>query len=232
LRCQGRYEREARARGYRLVAGVDEVGRGSLFGPVFAAAVILSPERPIRGLRDSKELPPERREELAARIRERAIAWAVAAADAYEIDAINILQASRLAMRRAVERLSPAADFLLIDYVTVDLPLAQRSFVHGDAICQSIAAASILAKVQRDACMCAWDRVFPQYGLASHKGYFAPEHLRALDEHGPTALHRFSFEPVRDRCRHLLWAGYPEQGELFPPDEPAHQPCEEMAACR
>ncbi|HTP87081.1 MAG TPA: ribonuclease HII [Bryobacteraceae bacterium] len=226
MRCQGRFEREARSQGHRFIAGVDEVGRGSLFGPVFAAAVILSPERPIRGLRDSKVLPPERREQLAVRIRERAVAWAVAAADAYEIDRLNILQASRLAMRRAVERLDPAADFLLIDYVSVDLPVEQRSFPHGDALCQSIAAASILAKVERDACICAWDRVFPQYGLASHKGYYAPEHLRALAEHGPTALHRFSFEPVRNCCRHLLWAGYPEQTELFP----AGEPVEEMAA--
>jgi ribonuclease HII len=223
LRCQGRFEREARSQGYRFIAGVDEVGRGSLFGPVFAAAVILSPERPIRGLRDSKVLTPERRVQLAERIRERAVSHAVAAADAYEIDRLNILQASRLAMRRAIERLNPAADFLLIDFVSVDLPLAQRSFPHGDALCQSIAAASILAKVERDACVRAWDQVFPQYGLASHKGYYTPEHLHALADHGPTALHRFSFEPVRDACRHLLWAGYPEQAELFP--------AKEMASC-
>ena len=222
-KCQGRFEREARAEGYCSIAGVDEVGRGSLFGPVFAGAVILSPDRPIRGLRDSKELPAVRREILADRIRERAVAFAVAAADAFEIDRINIYQASRLAMRRAVEKLLPAADFLLIDFVTVELPLPQRSFVHGDARCQSIAAASILAKVERDACIRAWDEVFPQYGLASHKGYSAPEHLTALTEHGPTPLHRFSFEPVRDSCRHLLWAGYPEQTELFPGKE--------MAAC-
>lgn len=221
MRCQGRHEREARSQGYQFAAGVDEVGRGSLFGPVFAAAVILSPERPVRGLRDSKVLLPERRVQLSQRIRERAVAFAVAAADAYEIDHLNILQASRLAMRRAIERLQPAADFLLIDYVSVDLPIAQLSFAHGDALCQSIAAASILAKVERDACICAWDRVFPQYGLASHKGYYTPEHLRALSEHGPTALHRFSFEPVRDSCRHLLWAGYPEQTELFPVKEMA-----------
>src|SRR6266851_8180473 len=115
IRCDGTIEREVRARGFRLVAGVDEVGRGALFGPVFAAAVILSEDRPIRGLRDSKMLLPERREVLAARIRERAVAWAVAAADAFEIDRVNILQASRLAMRRAVEKLNPAADYLLID---------------------------------------------------------------------------------------------------------------------
>src|SRR5438132_10732461 len=110
FRCEGTLERELRARGFQFVAGVDEVGRGALFGPVFAAAVILSPERPIRGLRDSKQLPPERRDVLAARIRERAVAWAVAAADAFEIDHINIYHASRLAMKRAVERLRPMPD--------------------------------------------------------------------------------------------------------------------------
>src|SRR5579872_4245559 len=117
-RCEGTIERELRARGFRAVAGADEVGRGSLFGPVFAAAVILSPDHPIRGLRDSKQLVAERREVLAARIRERAVAWAIAAADAFEIDHINIYQASRLAMRRAIERLQPAPDYLLIDAIT------------------------------------------------------------------------------------------------------------------
>src|SRR5580698_6699456 len=111
MKCQGKFEREARAEGFERIAGVDEVGRGALFGPVFAAAVILSPARPIRGLRDSKLLDAERREVLAERIRERAVAWAVAAADAYEIDRINILQASRLAMRRAIERLKPQPDY-------------------------------------------------------------------------------------------------------------------------
>src|SRR5712664_1716810 len=125
MRCQGKYEREARAQGFHCIAGVDEVGRGALFGPVFAAAVILSPDRPIRGLRDSKQLPPERREELAPRIRERAVAWAVAAADAFEIDHINIYHASRLAMKRAVERLSPTPDFLLIDALKIDMQIAQ-----------------------------------------------------------------------------------------------------------
>src|SRR5580692_1381012 len=114
MKCQGKYERDARAQGFQHIAGVDEVGRGALFGPVFAAAVILSPDRPIRGLNDSKLLLPDRREVLATRIRERAVAFSVAAADAYEIDRINILQASRLAMRRAVEKLRPCADFLLI----------------------------------------------------------------------------------------------------------------------
>ncbi len=162
------------------------MGRGALFGPVFAAAVILSPDRPIRGLRDSKLLDAERREVLAVRIRERAVAWSVAAADAFEIDRINILQASRLAMKRAIERLNPAADYLLVDAVTVDLPLSQRALIHGDALSQCIAAASILAKVTRDACMREWDLVFPHYGLKNHKGYSTDEHWKALETHGPT----------------------------------------------
>lgn len=219
MRCQGKYEREARAQGFKLVAGVDEVGRGALFGPVFAAGVILSPDRPIRGLHDSKQLDPERREVLAGRIRERAIGWAVAAADAFEIDHINIYQASRLAMRRAVERLKPQPDYLLIDAITVDLPLAQRALIHGDALSQCIAAASILAKVERDACMRRWDEVFPQYGLKNHKGYSTDEHWKALEKHGPTTLHRFSFWPVREHCPYTVWSGYPRQAELFPAEE-------------
>jgi ribonuclease HII len=237
MRCQAKYEREARAQGFHRIAGVDEVGRGALFGPVFAAAVILSPDRPIRGLRDSKQLDPERRQVLAGRIRERAVAWAVGAADAFEIDHINIYQASRLAMRRAVERLDPAPDYLLIDAITIDLPLAQRSLIKGDALSQCIAAASILAKVERDACMCAWDQVFPQYGLKHHKGYSTDEHWKALECHGPTTLHRFSFWPVREHSPQTLWTGYPRQGELFPNEElpsewaPEDGPLKEMAAC-
>ena len=237
MRCQAKYEREARAQGFQHIAGVDEVGRGALFGPVFAAAGILSPDRPIRGLRDSKQLDADRRQVLAGRIRERAVAWAVAAADAFEIDHINIYQASRLAMRRAVERLIPAPDYLLIDAITIDLPVAQRSLIKGDALSQCIAAASILAKVERDACMCAWDQVFPQYGLKNHKGYSTDEHWKALESHGPTTLHRFSFWPVREQSPQTLWTGYPRQGELFPneelPADWAHEerPVKEMAAC-
>ena len=239
MRCQGKYEREAREAGFQHVAGVDEVGRGALFGPVFAAAVILSPERPIRGLRDSKQLIKDRRDVLSERIRERAVAWAVAAADAFEIDRVNIYQASRLAMRRAVEKLRPSADYLLIDAITVDLPVAQRPLIHGDALSQCIAAASILAKVERDACMCAWDQVFPQYGLKNHKGYSTDEHWKALEKHGPTPLHRFSFWPVREHSPHTVWTGYPRQGELFNSEEvpegwtdsEADQPRQEVAAC-
>ena len=237
MRCQGKYEREARAQGFHRIAGVDEVGRGALFGPVFAGAVILNPDRPIRGLNDSKQLLPERRDVLAERIRERAIAWAVAAVDAFEIDHINIYQASRLAMKRAVEKLNPSPDYLLVDAITLDLPAAQRALIHGDALSQCIAAASILAKVERDACMCEWDKIFPQYALKSNKGYSTDAHWKALEEHGPTTLHRFSFWPVRVHSPHAVWTGYPEQQELFPsgwPAEDTENPedsVKEMAAC-
>ncbi len=216
-----RYERAARKAGYRVIAGLDEAGRGSLFGPVFAAAVVLDPGRPIRGLDDSKALEPERREVLAARIQERVAAWAVGAADVFEIDRINIYQASLLAMTRALAQLPAKYDYLLLDAVKLRIPVAQKSLIHGDARCFSIAAASILAKVHRDAALTAWDRVFPEYGLAHNKGYSTPDHLAALERDGPTTLHRFSFEPVRNASRHLVWTGYPllrpcpEQGELF-----------------
>jgi ribonuclease HII len=196
LRCTLRYEKNAWASGAAMVAGVDEVGRGSLFGPVVAAAVILDRGYRVRGLRDSKLLLPERRELLAPRIREHAVAWAVAAVDAARIDQVNIYQASRLAMREAVMRLQPAADHLLIDAVRLDCDLPQHPIIHGDALSASIAAASILAKVERDRMMCEWDVVFPEYGLASHKGYSTPQHLAALQQYGPTPLHRQSFAPV------------------------------------
>ncbi len=196
LRCTLRYEKKAWAAGAVMVAGVDEVGRGSLFGPVVAAAVILDRNYRIRGLRDSKLLLAERREVLAPRIREHAIAWAVAAVDAARIDQINIYHASRLAMREAVMRLQPAPDHLLIDAVRLDCAFPQKAIIHGDALSASIAAASILAKVERDRIMCEWDAVFPEYGLASHKGYTTPQHVAALRQFGPTPLHRMSFAPV------------------------------------
>src|SRR5580698_9477648 len=196
LRCTLRYEKNAWASGAVMVAGVDEVGRGSLFGPVVAAAVILDRDYRIRGLRDSKLLLAERRELLAPRIREHAVAWAVAAVDAARIDQINIYHASRAAMREAVLRLSPAADHLLVDALRLDCEQPQIPIIHGDALSASIAAASILAKVERDRMMCEWDVVFPEYGLASHKGYSPPQHLAALEKYGPTALHRQSFAPV------------------------------------
>jgi ribonuclease HII len=213
FRCEATLERELQARGFTAVAGVDEVGRGALFGPVVAAAVVLSPDRPIRGLNDSKQIEPEVREILAERIRERAVSWSIAAVDAATIDSINIYQASRLAMRVAVSRLNPAPNFLLVDAVPIDLPLPQRALIKGDERCHAIAAASIIAKVYRDACMRVWDEVFPAYGLASHKGYSTPEHCKAIEEFGPTPLHRLSFEPVRARC--LFPIDYNGQMELF-----------------
>jgi ribonuclease HII len=183
---------------------VDEVGRGAWFGAVFAGAVILSEDRPVRGLNDSKLLDPQRREVLAERICQRAVAWAVAAVDAATIDRVNIYQASRMAMRMAVARLNPPPDFLLVDAVSLELPLPQRALIKGDARCHAIAAASILAKVRRDDCMRAWNRVFPEYGLAAHKGYGTPEHYRALQQYGPTPLHRLSYQPVRALSRFPL----------------------------
>lgn len=196
LRCTLKFEKQAWAAGANLVAGTDEVGRGSLFGPVVAAAVILDPAHRIRGLRDSKLLPAERREELAVRIREHSIAWAVAAVDSARIDQINIYQASRVAMLHAVQKLAPSADYLLADAVKLDCDLPQLAIIHGDALSASIAAASILAKVERDHMISAWDPVFPMYGLASNKGYSTPHHIAALREHGPSPLHRQSFAPV------------------------------------
>jgi ribonuclease HII len=196
LRCTLKFEKRAWADGAQYVAGVDEVGRGSLFGPVVAAAVILDPAYRIRGLRDSKLLPAERREELALLICQHSIAWAITAVDSARIDQINIYQASRLAMLRAVQQLTPAASHLLVDAVRLDCEIPQQPIIHGDALSISIAAASIIAKVERDRMISAWDPFFPMYGLASNKGYCTPRHLAALREHGPSPLHRQSFSPV------------------------------------
>jgi len=201
-KCLGTLEQEFRSRGYTLIAGADEVGRGSLFGAVVAGAVILSPDSPVRGLNDSKQIEPERREILAERIRERAVAWAVAAVDAATIDRINIYEASRLAMKNAVLQLRPTADFVLVDAVALDVPIPQQPLIQGDERCHAIAAASILAKVYRDNMMREWDRFYPEYGLANHKGYHAPEHIDAIRRLGPTPMHRFSFEPVRRNAFH------------------------------
>jgi ribonuclease HII len=220
LRCTLRYEKKAWEAGAAHVAGVDEVGRGSLFGPVVAAAVILNPAYRIRGLRDSKLLLPGRREVLAERIRAHSIAWAIAAVDAARIDEINIYQASRVAMRDAVIQLVPAADHLLVDAVRLDCELPQDAIIHGDALSASIAAASILAKVARDRMMREWDAVFPAYGLAAHKGYSTPQHLAALREHGPTPLHRQSFAPV--------WQN--QEVFAFMEDETQEEAAEEEAA--
>ncbi len=180
------------------VCGVDEAGRGPLAGPVVAAAVILDPDRPIAGLRDSKAIGARRREQLAVEIRGRALAWAVAQAEVDEIDRLNILQASLLAMRRAVEALQPAADFALVDGTHLPpLAVPARALIGGDASCAAISAASILAKTHRDALMAALDLVHPGYGFAEHAGYGTPAHLVRLRALGPCAQHRRSFAPVR-----------------------------------
>ena len=196
--CSSRFERAARKQGWTRIAGLDEAGRGALFGPVVAAAVILNPKRRIVGLDDSKKLAAERRTELAPRIKEHALAWAVAEVDAQRIDAWNIYQASRQAMTAALQQLAIVPDYLLIDALQLDVLIEQKALIKGDARSVSIAAASILAKTYRDARMEEWDAIYPQYGLARHKGYATPDHLEALRMHGPTPFHRQSFAPVRD----------------------------------
>ena len=196
--CSSRFERAARKLGWTRIAGLDEAGRGALFGPVVAAAVILNPKRRIVGLDDSKQVAPERRTILADRIRQHALAWAVAEMDAQRIDAWNIYQASRQAMAAALQQLTITPDYLLIDAIQLDVLIEQKSLIKGDCKSISIAAASILAKTHRDTRMEEWDAVYPQYGLARHKGYATADHLEALRQHGPTPLHRYSFAPVRD----------------------------------
>jgi ribonuclease HII len=180
-----------------LVAGVDEAGRGPLAGPVVAAAVILHPRRRIPGLRDSKLLTPAVRERLAREIRGRALAWAVAESDVSEIDALNILQATLLAMRRAVMHLPLLPEEVLIDGLhcpPLDCP--SWAIIGGDDLVPAISAASILAKTTRDALLVELDREYPSYGFAQHKGYGTPAHIAALSEHGPCSAHRRSFAPV------------------------------------
>jgi ribonuclease HII len=203
LVCGNRYERAARAKGAKVVAGVDEVGRGALFGPVVAAAVILPEGCRVPGLRDSKQLVAEERERLARIVERKALAIAIEEVDAETIDRINIYQATRAAMTAAVYRLTLTPDHLLIDAMRLDCAFAQTSIVYGDSLSVSIAAASVLAKVYRDNRMRQLDRDYPVYGLASHKGYSTPEHKQALAAHGPSPLHRRSFRPVAENC--LPW---------------------------
>lgn len=185
--------------GAERVAGVDEVGRGPLAGDVVAAAVILDPNQPIAGLTDSKALTARKRERLSEEIKARALAWCIARATVAEIDELNILQASLLAMRRAVEGLSPCPDFCQVDgnRIPTGLPCSAESVVKGDLLIPAIGAASILAKVQRDAEMQLLDRCHPQFGFARHKGYPTAEHLAAIHAHGIIAEHRRSYGPVQ-----------------------------------
>ena len=207
LVCSDAPEQALRYHGFQRIAGVDEVGRGALFGPVVAAAVIL-PERIAslaqRGLKDSKQMAREDREAMDRRIRRMAVAISIAEVAAETIDAINIYQATRLAMLHAVQGLHLVPDHLLIDALRIDHPCPQTKLFYGDALSLSIAAASVVAKVHRDALMRSLDEIHPQYGLASHKGYATPEHRRALHLHGPCALHRHTFAPVALSTRTIV----------------------------
>ena len=199
-----RYEAQAWRAGVARVAGVDEVGRGPLAGPVVAAAVVLDPGRRVKRLADSKLLTPERREELYALIVERAVAVGIGIIDHLTIDRINILQATRLAMLEALRELKVAPDLVITDYVALSgLACPQKNLVDGDARCATVAAASIIAKVTRDRIMLEVDKQFPEYGFARHKGYATADHLAALDRHGACPIHRRTFSGV--------W----RQGELF-----------------
>jgi ribonuclease HII len=203
--CGWALENAARRSGALCVAGLDEVGRGPMFGPVVAAAVILRKGCRIKGLNDSKQLTEKQRNEFDVTIRVEAAAWAIAAVDVETIDRINIRRASLLAMRLAVEQLAVGPDDLLPDYLlidgrdTIEWPCTQQAVVGGDARSVSIAAASVLAKVHRDRLLVELDAVYPGYGLARHKGYCSAEHMEALHRLGPTPLHRKSYQPVAQR---------------------------------
>jgi len=189
-----RFEAQAWRTGLTRIAGVDEAGRGPLAGPVVAAAVVIAPDRRVRGVADSKVLPPERREELFALIHERAVAVGVGVVDHLTIDRINILEATRLAMGQALAALTLVPELIITDFVSLrGCPCPQRNLVDGDARCASVAAASIVAKVTRDRLMRELDAEYPVYGFARHKGYATAEHIAAIDRHGLCPLHRRSF---------------------------------------
>jgi len=192
------FEKQALADGFRFIAGIDEVGRGCLAGAVVAAAVILDLQKPMpKGLNDSKQLTPAQRETIAEKLKQRVVCYAIGEVDAEEIDRINILEASKKAMRLAVEKLQPGADFLLVDALQLkDVLLPQKAIIRGDAISASIAAASVIAKTYRDAVMHEMHDIYPQYGFDSHVGYGTRSHYAALRAHGACPLHRKTFKGV------------------------------------
>jgi len=198
------YEQQAVAGGYKLIAGVDEVGRGCIAGPVVAAACILDLSKPLPdGLNDSKKLTAETRERITLELKEHCIAYAIGEIDAAEIDRINILEATKQAMLIAIGALEPAADYVLIDALHLkQCSLPQKGIIKGDSLSASIAAASILAKTYRDALMCDYHEQYPQYGFNSHKGYGAPIHWKGLGEHGPCPIHRMTFHGVIPQPEH------------------------------
>jgi ribonuclease HII len=198
--CGWKLETAARKLGFLRIAGLDEVGRGPMFGPVVAAAVVLPKKCRLKGLTDSKQLNEKQRNEFDVIIRAEAEAWAIAAVDVETIDRINIRNASLLAMRLAVEQIVPTPDYLLIDGLDmIDWACPQQPAVQGDSTSFSIAAASVLAKVYRDRLLVELDTVYPGYGLARHKGYCSREHMEALTRLGPTPMHRKSYQPVAQR---------------------------------
>lgn len=193
------FERVAWLCGYRRIAGIDEAGRGPLAGPVVAAAVILPTRCRLLGINDSKQLSAKDREQVYTAILEQAVGVGVGSADVAEIDQLNILEATRLAMRRAVEKLAPLPDYVLIDAVVLPgFKVPTRPIIKGDSLSVSIAAASIIAKVTRDRLMARYHEIFPEYGFLSHKGYGTAEHLERLARHGPCSIHRRTFAPVQE----------------------------------
>ncbi len=192
------FEKEAFRSGYGLVAGIDEAGRGPLAGPVVAAAVILPKDCRIRNLTDSKKLTPRQREDLFPEIHEQAVCLGVGISDAALIDRINILEATRQAMKQAVLALDPSPDYLLIDAVRIDSSLPQQGIIKGDLRSHSISAASVIAKVTRDRIMDEYDQVYPEYNFKQHKGYGTKEHRMKIRSFGPTPIHRKSFRGVRE----------------------------------
>lgn len=204
FKCTWKLEEEAFRAGWRLVAGCDEAGRGALLGPLYVAAVILDPAKPVPGVDDSKKLTACRRESLAREIAAKAVAIQVVCLTAAEVDALNVYEASRQGMIRAVLGLNPAPEFVLTDAMSLEgcgspaVPIPHRSVIHGDAQSVSIAAASIMAKVARDAHLQELNDRYPQYGLAKNKGYGTRRHLAALAAYGPCAEHRKTYQPVRD----------------------------------
>ncbi|MGS0765033.1 ribonuclease HII [Syntrophomonas curvata] len=217
IRSLYKYEEEACQQGFQYIAGIDEVGRGPLAGPVVVAAVILPRKTFIAGVDDSKKLSPGKRLRLAAQIKQAAVSWAIAAINPPYLDEINILNATREAMYTAVAELRPRPDFLLIDALKLpDIDIKQQSLIKGDSLSFSIACASILAKVERDAGMEALELIYPGYGFSKHKGYATREHMQALMAKGPCSIHRRSFEPVKS----LLSGGvYGRQPGLFDQDD-------------
>ena len=195
-----RYEKELYQAGYQRIAGIDEVGRGPLAGPVVAAAVILPPGCKIKGLNDSKKIPKKKHQEIYQAVMDKALAVGIGLMDSEIIDQVNIYEATKLAMKKALSKLSLKPDYLLIDAMKLDVDIPQESIIKGDANSLSIAAASIVAKVTRDKLMADYDKEFPGYDFAKNAGYGTKNHLQGLDRHGVTPIHRKTFEPIKSMC--------------------------------